>query len=131
MGERSKFFASAAVPFRFGAARICPTDFTSSHADLLGGDLEPRSILPPIILNQAIAAGFAHPLGFVHRLRTRNHISDLFAVVYVDAIADRFPGAERGARLDIVFSTSRLMTCSMISREGATCPLSIWARRAS
>ena len=72
-------------------------------ADLFGGDLEPCGIFLPIIMNRAIAIGCADSFGFVLRLRIRDHISDLFAGMYVDAVVNQFAGGKRGPRFDIVF----------------------------
>ncbi len=79
----------------------------ADHADLFGGDLQPGSILPPVILNQAIAIGYGDSVGFVLRLRIRDHISDLFAGMYLDAFVTQFAGGERGPRLDVANNSNR------------------------
>src|SRR5262245_43042053 len=60
-----------------------------NDADLFGGDLEPCGVFLPIIMNRAIAIGCADPVGFFLRLRIRDHVADLFAGVYLNAIADQ------------------------------------------
>src|SRR5262249_27249843 len=58
----------------------------ADYADLFGGDLQTCSILPPVILNQAVAIGYGDSVGFVLRLRIRDHISELFARARLDAV---------------------------------------------
>src|SRR5262245_36902299 len=54
-------------------------------------------------MRRAIAIGRANSLSFVLRLRVRDHISDLFAWMHIDAVADQFASGERGPRFDVVF----------------------------
>src|SRR6266508_1001164 len=86
-----------------GGASLIGRIVIVDDADLLSGDFEPGGILLTIILNQAIAVGFADSFGFVLCLCVRDHIADLFAGMHIDAIADQFTGGECGARLDVVF----------------------------